>query len=457
MGGHIGFTSTRGIGSSFWFEVSFGRSEDRSSESASPSPRTLSGQRALIVDDNATNRRILRQQLVSWGVDAVEATQGYEALHLAGEAAATAGAFDLAVVDLNMPGMDGIELARALKADPATRDIVLFLLSSSAHHLEPARSHLSGFAANLTKPVRASELFDCLITSLHGGAEPEPVAPRPTAEGTNGILGSILLVEDNQVNQVVGSKVLTKLGYTFVIAGNGLEAVEAMRTATYDAILMDCQMPEMDGYQATVAIRQIEGLEHHTPIIAMTAAAMEGDRQTCLAAGMDDFISKPVRLEAIAEVLQRWMVPPTSEGALSSMKSSPSASKPEPTGDAPSVPDAVSDPLDRSQIELLLSLDGGEGETLGEIVHQYLAHGEKGLLELRRLLTEGDVLALERTAHTLKGASANVGASAMVEVCAQLESSARAEELDAADGLMERCDLEFARVQDALQFLTVGS
>jgi CheY-like chemotaxis protein/HPt (histidine-containing phosphotransfer) domain-containing protein len=375
------------------------------------------------------------------------------------------------VIDLNMPGMDGIELARALKADPVTSGIVLFLLSSSGHHLEPARSHLTGFAASLTKPVRASELFDCLITSLHGGTEQEPAAAPAAAAGTPDILGSILLVEDNQVNQLVGSKVLTKLGYTFEIANNGLEAVEAVRTAAYDAILMDCQMPEMDGYQATSAIREFEGLERHTPIIAMTAAAMEGDRQACLAAGMDDFISKPVRLEAVSEVLQRWAVARTAGSSEPTSAGTKTAPSPEPVdgsgsdragsdragSDRAGSDRAGSDPLDRTQIELLLSLDGGEGETLGEIVEQYLTHGEKGLHELRRVLSAGDVESLERAAHTLKGASANVGASAMVELCAALETTARAKELSEANGLMERADREFARVQDALQLLTAGS
>jgi two-component system sensor histidine kinase/response regulator len=178
---------------------------------------------------------------------------------------------------------------------------------------------------------------------------------------------------------------------------------------------------------------------------------MEGDRQTCLAAGMDDFISKPVRLEAVSEVLQRWAV----TGRAGDPRTSASAS-PGPSHRAGS-DRAGSDPLDRTQIELLLSLDGGEGETLGEIVEEYLVHGEKGLHELRRVLTEGDIESLERAAHTLKGASANVGASAMVEVCAALETSARAEELSAANGLMERADREFARVQDALQLLTAES
>ena len=357
--------------------------------------------------------------------------------------------FDLAIIDLNMPGMDGMELARALKADPVTQATVLFLLSSSGQRLEAAESHLLGFAASMTKPVRASELFDCLITSLHSGdAGQRAAVAKPATHSDTEVLGMILLVEDNHVNQMVGSKVLQKLGYSFAIANNGVEAVDAFRTGpgTYDAVLMDCQMPEMDGYQATVAIRDLEGTARHTPIIAMTAAAMEGDREACMAAGMDDFISKPVRLEAVAEVLARWI-------SRSEPDEDPGTGATTDAGDgAPG-----NDPLDRSQIDLLLDLDDGEGRALSEIAEEYIAHSKQVWVELRRTLSAGDVAALERSAHTLKGASANVGASTLAQLCGALESHARMEQLDEVSGLIDECDAEFARVQDALEVLTASA
>jgi two-component system sensor histidine kinase/response regulator len=309
MGGHLGLESTPREGSTFWFELSVRRAEDVCASREGDEPRTLSGQRALVVDDNATNRRILRQQLLSWGIEAVEAADGFEALELALAGARDGRTFDLGVVDLNMPGMDGVELARLLKGDETTAATMLFLLSSSGHRMDAAELHLKGFAASLTKPVRSSELFDCLITSLNQGSSLQPAqTPEPTRDEITTHRGTILIVEDNKVNQLVGSKVLESLGYAYSIANNGAEGVRAYQEGGYDAVLMDCQMPEMDGYEATAEIRRLESGLTRIPIIAMTAAAMEGDREKCIAAGMDDFITKPVRLEAVSTVLERWVV-----------------------------------------------------------------------------------------------------------------------------------------------------
>jgi signal transduction histidine kinase/DNA-binding response OmpR family regulator len=438
MGGQLGLVSALGEGSTFWFELSLRRADGELVPEAESTPLSLAGKRALIVDDNATNRRILSQQLLSWGVEPVEAEDGLQALAHAGVAAQAGKAFDIGVIDLNMPDMDGIELAGILKADPETASTILFLLSSSGERLGAAESHLKGFADSLTKPVRQSELFDCLISGLNSNLRSrrvtEPITdPQPNQE----MMGMILLVEDNKMNQLVSTKLLSKLGFSYDIANHGGEAVRAIGVREYDAILMDCQMPEMDGYEATAEIRRIEGTARHTPIIAMTAAAMEGDRERCLAAGMDDYITKPVRLEAVAAVLQRWTAPAAPEGAAIDQETV-------------SLDDGVPDPLDPSQLDLLRSLDDGEGMVLDEIIREYLVQAEEGRGELARIVEVGDSRALEHAAHSLRGASANIGATALAGVCAEMELQGRLEQLDATARLMEQFDAEFQRVRYAL-------
>ncbi|HET9733346.1 MAG TPA: response regulator [Acidimicrobiales bacterium] len=441
MGGQLGVTSTPGEGSTFWFLVSLGRGEVATSRATPLEVESIAGQLALIVDDNATNRRILRDQLQSWGVASVEAADAYEAIQLANAAAGRGKPFDLGIVDLNMPGMDGIELAQVLKSAAETAGTQLFLLSSSGQRLGTAEAHLRGFAASLTKPVRSSELFDCLISNPRG-AMPRVTAEESHADRTPvqppneaGVLGMILLVEDNKMNQLVASKALTKLGYSFDIANDGAEAVNALRAKAYDAVLMDCQMPLMDGYEATGLIRRIEGTSRHTPIIAMTAAAMEGDRETCLAAGMDDYITKPVNLDAIATALARW---------LGRSRPNPPAGEQSP---------AAGPALDPAQLEVLRSLDDGDGNLLYEIFGQFLVQTRQGRSDLVRALNAGDAGAAMRTAHSVKGASANAGATRLADVCSEIEGFCRSGQLPAAVPLVRRFDAEFARVCEALTAL----
>jgi CheY-like chemotaxis protein/HPt (histidine-containing phosphotransfer) domain-containing protein len=323
--------------------------------------------------------------------------------------------------------------------------MTLFLLSSSGERLGPAESHLRGFAASLTKPVRSSELFDVLITSL-GVEGPAVASAEPEAEQAERpeVVGMILLVEDNKMNQLVGSKVLGKLGYQFDIANHGGEAVSAVRERNYDAILMDCQMPEMDGYEATARIRCLEGSARHTPIIAMTAAAMDGDRDTCLEAGMDDYITKPVRLEVVAAALERWV----RQSQLEPTGAERATMAPRTGGPGP---------LDPSQIQLLRSLDDGEGAVLSEVIEQYLVQTLEGREELGRAVTAGETSARKRAAHTLKGASANVGAGALAAICGEFEMGpAFAHPGDAAE-LLQRFDAEFDRVRSALGLLSMST
>ena len=317
MGGSIGVESVQGKGSTFWWDATFAK---QSTNQTQPLPRQdLSGLHCLIVDDNDTNRKIVRHYADSWGVandDASGADQALEKMH----AALTEGKpYDLALLDLQMPFKDGIQLAREIKADPSLRNTRLILLTSICHRQHEALDG-AGFSAALTKPVRQSQLFDCIadvMSDTLAPAEPD----QNEAAGESAIAAAaqtpvhsddvehkpllILVVEDNAVNQKVAVRMLEKSGYRADVAGNGIEAVKAVSLVPYDVIFMDCQMPEMDGFEATSRIRGMDGPTRRRVIIAMTANALQGDREKCLAAGMDDYIPKPIHQADIVTALSR--------------------------------------------------------------------------------------------------------------------------------------------------------
>jgi len=317
MGGQMGVDSTPGKGSTFWFTARF---DKQLAKDLAPQTQlvSLENLRVLIVDDNATNRKILSHQIGSWGMIHEEAVSGIQALELLRAAAAAGAPYDLAVLDLMMPGMDGFEVARTIKADPNIAGMRLVMLTSFGERGHGATAREAGVAAYLTKPVRQSQLFDCL-SDVVAASTPTPENAKPPLTGspllTKHSLNEartssnklILLAEDNIVNQMVAIRQLQKLGYRADAVANGLEVLEALGRIPYDLVLMDCQMPEMDGYEATAEIRRREaGSSRRTVIIAMTANALTGDRERCLAAGMDEYISKPVQLNELAAALERW-------------------------------------------------------------------------------------------------------------------------------------------------------
>ncbi|HTL50948.1 MAG TPA: response regulator, partial [Planctomycetota bacterium] len=316
MHGAIGVDSTIGKGSTFWFTVVLEKKDSLRGKSR-VIPANVQEKNILVVDDNNTYRKIVCAYLERWGCKFAAASSGEEALGLLQVAAAKHRPFDLAIVDMMMPGMDGEQLGQAIKANPLLHDTHLVLLTSVGRRGDAERLQEIGFEGHLIKPLHPSTLFDSLVTvlgELEGDQTPADVrfvTPDSLAEAAerrevdrNNI--RILLAEDNAVNQRVAVRMLEKMGYRADSVANGLEAIKALEMIPYDIVLMDCQMPDMDGYEATAKIRATEGLARHTPIIAMTAHAMEGDRELCIAAGMDDYIAKPVNAKQLEHAIHKW-------------------------------------------------------------------------------------------------------------------------------------------------------
>ena len=434
MGGAIGVESEPGQGSLFWFTTRCALGAGVPARPNNPLV-DLRGRRVMIVDDSPTNRDILHEQVLAWGMRNGSAASGAEALaHLK---AAGNDPYDVVILDMHMPGMDGLQLAAAIRAQPALSGIRLILLTSVGHVLDADTADLN-LAATLTKPVRQSELYDCLVDVIAGPTNVAPVRPAISAPPAESAERPCLLVaEDNVVNQQVARYMLEALGYRVEIAANGREAVQASASQAYAAILMDCQMPEMDGFQATAAIRQRERWEYHTPIIAVTANALRGERDKCLAAGMDDYLSKPLVPEALAEVLQRW-VPLGGD----------SASDAPPVEELPPQPAAI----DVSLLDNLRRLRTKSGQpVLAQVIDLFTADSPKRIAAARLAAAQANGEALANALHALRGSGSNVGARELARLCSALEEAGRAGELSNSEALLAQVEAELRRVLQALQ------
>ena len=452
MGGEIGVESVPGQGSTFRFTVWLTKQPEQAH--ASPMPRgSLQGRRLCIVDDNATNRRILEQYASQWGLQSAAASDGCQALALLKDAVTRGEPFDLAILDLQMPGMDGLELGHTIKADPVLAATRLVLLTSIGLRGQAEKAKQAGIAAYLTKPAHRSQLYDCLTMivdmpaksaadSLEGGASSRPndvlVTRHTLKEAAAATRARILVAEDNIVNQKVAVCQLEKLGYRADVVANGLEAVEAVARVRYALVLMDCQMPEMDGMESAAMIRKREGEQasRRLPIIAMTANAMQGDREKCLDAGMDDYLAKPVKMEHLKATLARWIpgqsIPDKQKEPMSSEKREP-----------------VDDCLDSVVLADLRQLDMSCG-LLSSVITQFLEDVPNLLATLQDALQQGDAGALARVAHKLNGASGTLGVRRMRQLCVDLQALGKAKNLTQAGDLLAQLVNEFELVRQRL-------
>ncbi len=433
MGGGVGVDSAPGKGSSFWFTIRVG--EGAVAEEIAPATLAgLAGLRLLIVDDNASHRRILEQQAYAWEMRPSSVAGADGALALLPTAAAGGEPFALALIDMVMPGMSGLDLVKAIKADPRIAALPLIMLNSLSHQGEAGQAQAAGVAAFVNKPVRVDELRLAILQALNPPADIAQANDATREPELDRLRGHVLVAEDNPVNQAVAEAMLEDLGLTVSVANNGREAVAMVGAESFDLVLMDCQMPELDGFGATAEIRHAEqGSSRHLNIVALTANALQGDREMCLAAGMDDYLAKPFSGEQLEALLARWL---TRRGTSEAGTQTSTA--------AAQAPLAA---LESNSIESIRALGGDT--LLHRIIRMYFESASALMQNLRHALANNDAEAARRAAHTIKSSSANLGASRLSQLCSRIEDDARAGTCRASS--MAAIETEYASVTRALQ------
>jgi two-component system sensor histidine kinase/response regulator len=432
MGGDFGASSELGHGSHFWFTISAPTQSSPSTQHLRSPYAGFVGQRALVVDDNATQRSVLSEYLTGWGMIVCTADSGPAALETLRAAVVRAEPFAVAVIDRFMPGMDGLELTRTMAGDPphpAPPALPVVLLTGLG--LQRGDAHESGVCAVLSKPVHLAELASCLRIALGlQGADDAPAQATPRSQPWGGDqgepLGWLLLAEDNLINQKVAVAMLSGAGYQVDTVRNGAAAVQAAAARPYDAILMDCQMPEMNGYDATAAIRAREGVSRHTPIIALTAGARREDRERCLAAGMDGYLAKPINQDALLALVAR--------SARHGVNSIPAVSR-------ISHPTAAEFAIDHADFdELRLLAEATEHDFVTELIDQFVRETDLLLVDLRAASAQGDAVSVGNLAHSIMGSGGQLGGRRLALSCGRLES--RAIVGDLSDGPLDLAEVE---------------
>jgi PAS domain S-box-containing protein len=465
MGGHISAESRVGEGSTFRFDVVLAAGDSATAAPAATAD-VFAGKRVIVVEDNPTNRSILESQLRLLAIDCATAENGMQALELLRAAARAGTPFDAAVIDMKMPIMDGLTLARTMRADPQLAAVRQLMLTSLVGDNEARAAQQAGIEGYLAKPVRQQELIDSLARLLGAAPRRIEVQPAPVLHGRR-----VLLVEDNPVNQEVARVMLEDLGCAVRLAANGHHALDALARETFDLVLMDCQMPEMDGFEALRRFRDPHGARRwastrETPVVALTANALAGDEERCRAAGFDDYLAKPFRQQQLAELIARH----TRETPAQGPGAAQTEAVEDPSTDAGHGPDGQTaqvapatvqegdrDAIDATALDRIRDMERrGAPRLLERLVQTYVDTAAKLAADAERALERDDATALRQAVHTLKSSSANLGAARLAQRCAELEALARAGRVLAARQDWPAVRDEYQRVVRALQAVVRG-
>ncbi|MEX0717464.1 MAG: response regulator [Planctomycetaceae bacterium] len=451
MKGKVHVESEPGQGSRFHFTAEFRRCEEGAYPSPGAEPRELSGLSVLVVDDNATNRRILEQMLSNWKMRPTVVADAAEAVAAMDRAAAANAPFSLVVLDSQMPEVDGFMLAERMNRDFDLNGVTIMMLTSADRQGDIERCRELGIQRYLTKPITQSHLFDSIQSALGMRRSREPDA---AAAGADAKPRSerrplrVLVAEDNVVNQKLVQRLLTKLGHSARVTANGAEALEARRSEPFDLILMDVQMPVLDGFEATAAIRAEERTTgRHIPIIALTAHAMKGDREACLAAGMDGYVTKPLEMERLQAALD--------EAALALPPRENVEERPAPADDASIKSESIpSSPAFDDELRAMIAALDDDEELFRELAETFLEACPGWIGDIRAALDAGDARGLDRSAHTLKGAVGNFGRGPAYEAARRLEEIGREDRLDESVAAWDELDRALSALIHKLESAT---
>ncbi len=451
MGGEIGVESTPGEGSTFWFTLNLANAE---AQSAPFQIADLKQQKVLVVDDNATNRQLLDQLLNSWQVEHALVASGPGALQVLYEAAKNDKPYSIALIDMQMPGMDGAHLSALIRDDARLTTTHRVLLTSQGRRGDAKKMQAAGFAGYLSKPIHQSELYNALLQVAGLSGTDNRLITRYTARQQPQFRARVLVVEDNVTNQEVAQGMLMKFGVQIDLASNGEEAISALERLPFDLVFMDCQMPVLDGYDATRRIRdpQSSVKDHGIPVIAMTAHAMQEDRHRCLAAGMDDHIAKPVDTSRLRRALEQWLPgccyqPATQATAAEQGATTLQASKPTP--DRVQQAQSPAEPVfDHAAMHARLM---GDQALMRTVAETFLDEMPGQVEQFKTLVTAADVPQAAAQAHKIKGAAANVGGMALSAQAQKMEQAGKAGDLESLRQGLEELEQSFTQLKTAME------